>query len=47
MEDTSDIITRYNTFTEKVIEMGLLNDIESKPVLNVIEISRLRDFLLA
>ena len=35
MGDVTEIITRYNKFTEKVIELDLLNDIDSKPLLNV------------
>lgn len=33
--DVTEIITRYNKFTEKIIELDLPNDIDSKPLLNV------------
>jgi len=33
--DVTEVITRYNKFTEKIIELDLPNDIDSKPLLNV------------
>lgn len=34
-EDISVITTRYNTFTERIIALGLQDDVDSKTILSV------------
>lgn len=45
-EDASTVLARYNTFTERIFELGLQDDVDKKTILNVRAILHLTSSLM-